>query len=150
MVKSLSSVFDLPKEGATFPELSTQTCRKNAISSDVKKHAEHWRFSNAAIFTFGRGNRHGGRVMLRGNVKWNGKFPEKRTTSRGWPKFSKWFSGNFPFLSILNRKFSVPFDLKPEIFENFGRIERARKPERTWLNIQNTDRSFWARVFDEF
>ena len=29
-------------------------------------------------------------------------------------------------------------------------MERARKPERTWLNIQNTDRSFWARVFDEF
>ena len=38
----------------------------------------------------------------------NGKFPEKRT------KFSKWFSGNFPFLSILNRKFSAPFDLKLE------------------------------------
>ena len=44
----------------------------------------------------------------------NEKFPEKRTTSRGWPKFSKWFSGNFPFLSILNRKFSAPFDLKLE------------------------------------
>ena len=33
------------------------------------------------------------------------KFPEKRTTSRGAPKFSKRFSGNFLFHWILNRDF---------------------------------------------
>ena len=33
------------------------------------------------------------------------KFLEKRTTSRGWPKFSKWVSGNFLFHLILNRNF---------------------------------------------
>ena len=33
------------------------------------------------------------------------KFPEKRTTSRGGPKFSKWISGKFLFHSILNRNF---------------------------------------------
>ena len=33
------------------------------------------------------------------------KFPEKRTTSRGEPKFSKRISGKFLFHSILNRNF---------------------------------------------
>ena len=33
------------------------------------------------------------------------KFPEKRTTSRGEPKFLKQISGNFLFHSILNRNF---------------------------------------------
>ena len=42
------------------------------------------------------------------------KFPEKRTTSRGWPKFSKWVSGNFLFHLIWTG-----------IFGNFGRMERA-------------------------
>ena len=38
---------------------------------------------------------------------------KKRTTSRGWPTFSKRFSGNFLFHSILTG-----------IFGNFGRMER--------------------------
>ena len=33
------------------------------------------------------------------------KFPEKRTTSRGEPKFSKQISRKFPFYLILNRNF---------------------------------------------
>ena len=33
------------------------------------------------------------------------KFPEKRTTLRGEPKFSKRISGKFLFYSILNRNF---------------------------------------------
>ena len=78
------------------------------------------------------------------NVKWNRKFPEfpnfqkKRTTSRGWPKFSKWISGNFLFHSILNRNFRKfwsngtrpPFI--PEIFqwnEPKSRVPFTTRPE---------------------
>lgn len=42
------------------------------------------------------------------------KISGKKDNLERLTKFSKWFSGNFPFLSILNRKFSAPFDLKLE------------------------------------
>ena len=41
-------------------------------------------------------------------------FPEKRRTSRGWPKFSKRIAES-----------NVPFDFELKIFGNFGRMERA-------------------------
>ena len=111
------SVFDLPMGEAAFPELSTQSCRKNnSTSSDVKKQAEHWRFVNAAIFSSSwsrqqwrleeLGTSHARKkCQMERKISGISEFPEKRTTSRGWPKFSKRFSGNFLFHSILNRNF---------------------------------------------
>ena len=81
--------------------------------------------------------RYWGRFIPGRNANWNRKFPEfpeKRTTSRGGPKFSKRISGNFLFHSILNRNFrkfwsngtrptiskrifwkiAVPFDFQPK------------------------------------